>query len=164
MRIRKCVRADFETMYSIINEAASAYKNVIPSDRWKDPYMPRTELEHEIDEGVHFYGYEENGKLLGIMGIQDVADVSLIRHSYVRTSFQHKGIGSRLLSYVCKQTTKPVLIGTWTAATWAIRFYEKHGFQQVAEQTKGRLLRKYWSIPERQVEASVVLVDKNWKQ
>ena len=164
MRIRECETTDFETIYSIINEAASAYKNVIPEDMWKDPYMPRSELRNEIEEGVRFYGYEENGPLLGIMGIQDVLDVSLIRHAYVRSSHQRQGIGSKLLSYLQNQTTKPVLVGTWAAATWAIRFYERHGFQQVAKQTKDVLLRKYWSIPERQVETSVVLVDRNWKE
>lgn len=149
-------------MYFIINEAAIAYKNVIPADQCKDPYMSETELQHEINDGVNFWGYEENGNLIGIMGIQDVKDVSLIRHAYVRRANQNQGVGTKLLVYLCNHAMRPVLVGTWAAATWAIRFYESHGFTQVSKGTKDRLLRTYWSIPERQVETSVVLADKNW--
>jgi N-acetylglutamate synthase-like GNAT family acetyltransferase len=157
--IRQCGTDDFETIYEIVNDAAVAYKGVIPADRWHEPYMPREELQHEIDAGVRFWGYEENGDLVGVMGIQDVQDVTLIRHAYVRTTQRRKGIGGKLLSHLLTQTERPILIGTWATATWAIRFYEKHGFRLVSEEEKNRLLKKYWSIPERQVETSVVLAE-----
>jgi N-acetylglutamate synthase-like GNAT family acetyltransferase len=146
-------------MYCIINEAATAYKNVIPADQWKDPYMSKTELQHEIKDGVTFWCYEREKKLVGIMGIQHVKDVSLIRHAYVRKTSQNQGVGTKLLAYLCNHATRPVLVGTWAAATWAIHFYESHGFTQVTEETKNRLLRTFWSIPERQVETSVVLAN-----
>ena len=157
--IRACTDGDFETMYEIVNDAAQAYKGIIPADRWKEPYMPREELQHEIDDGVQFWGCEEDGELIGVMGIQDVQDVTLIRHAYVRTTQRRKGIGGKLLSHLVALTNRPILIGTWVAAGWAIRFYEKHGFRLVGEQKKNRLLARYWSIPERQVETSVVLVE-----
>lgn len=160
--IRKCKDSDFDVIYSIINDAAIAYKGIIPEDRWKDPYMPREELRHEIDDGVWFWGYEEEKELLGVMGLQDVKDVTLIRHSYVRTGRQHQGIGGRLLNDLMEKTTRPILIGTWADAVWAVRFYENHGFRLVTKEEKDRLLEKYWSIPARQVETSVVLVDKKW--
>jgi N-acetylglutamate synthase-like GNAT family acetyltransferase len=157
--IRQCEVDDFENIYEIVNDAAVAYKGVIPADRWHEPYMGREELQYEIDAGVRFWGYEEGGKLIGVMGIQDVQDVTLIRHAYVRTTQRRKGIGSKLLSHLLTLTERPILIGTWAAATWAIRFYEKHGFRLVSEEEKNRFLKKYWSIPERQVETSVVLVE-----
>jgi N-acetylglutamate synthase-like GNAT family acetyltransferase len=160
--IRQCNKSDFETIYSVINEAAEAYKGVIPEDRWKGPYMDRDELQHEIDDGVVFWGYEENGTLVGVMGIQDVIDVTLIRHAYVRTGNQNRGIGGRLLSELREKTMRPLLMGTWADAVWAVRFYEKHGFRLVTPEEKTRLLKKYWSIPERQVETSVVLADQQW--
>jgi len=162
--IRRCVDEDFETIWLIINEAAQVYKGVIPADRWKEPYMSRSELEQEIRDGVRFWGYEDEGSLLGVMGIQDLVDVALIRHAYVRALNQNQGIGSKLLAHLHGQAKKPVLVGTWAAATWAIRFYERHGFKLVTSETKDRLLRKYWSIPERQVETSVVLVDHKWNE
>jgi N-acetylglutamate synthase-like GNAT family acetyltransferase len=131
-------------------------------DRWKEPYMPEEELRHEIDNGVVFWGYEEGGDLVGVMGIQQVQDVTLIRHAYVHPTRQNRGIGGRLLSTLRSHTARPALVGTWTEATWAISFYEKHGFQLVSTQEKDRLLRKYWSIPERQVETSVVLAESAW--
>jgi GNAT superfamily N-acetyltransferase len=155
--IRPCTSADFDSIYAIVNEAAEAYRGVIPADRWHEPYMPEEELRHEIKSGVRFWGYEEAGQLLGVMGVQDVQDVTLIRHAYVRTAKRGQGIGGRLLTELRKMTTRPLLIGTWAAADWAIRFYEKHGFRMVTPEEKERLLRKYWSIPERQVETSVVL-------
>ena len=158
--IRQCSSNDFETLYEIINDAAQAYKGVIPADRWREPYMPKAELEHEIDGGVAFWGYEEDGKLIGVMGIQHIQNVTLIRHAYVRTNKQVQGIGSKLLSHLRKQTTHPLLIGTWADAVWAIRFYEKHGFRLTSQGEKERLLKKYWSIPERQVETSVVLAER----
>jgi GNAT superfamily N-acetyltransferase len=160
--IRECNDSDFETIYSIINDGAKAYKGVIPEDRWKEPYMPREELQHEIDDGVVFWGYEENEELLGVAGLQDVQDVTLIRHAYVLTVRQNQGIGGQLLSEIGKNTTNPILIGTWADAVWAIRFYEKHGFRRVIATEKSRLLKKYWSIPDRQVETSVVLADQRW--
>jgi N-acetylglutamate synthase-like GNAT family acetyltransferase len=160
--IRKCDDSDFDAIYEIINEAAEVYRGIIPADRWKEPYMPRDELRDEIDADVQFWGYEEDGELLGVMGIQDVLDVTLIRHAYVRTAQQNKGIGGRLLSHLRTLTSRPILLGTWADATWAIRFYEKHGFRLVTPEEKDRLLRKYWSIPDRQIETSVVLVEESW--
>lgn len=160
--IRRCEDSDFDTIYSIVNEAARAYKGIIPQDRWKEPYMPQEELRHEIDNGVVFWGYEEGGELVGVMGIQQVQDVTLIRHAYVRPARQNRGIGEELLASLGGQTACPTLVGTWTEATWAIRFYEKNGFGLVSAEEKDRLLRKYWSIPDRQVETSVVLADSLW--
>jgi N-acetylglutamate synthase-like GNAT family acetyltransferase len=149
-------------IYEIINDAAQAYREVIPVDRWKEPYMSKDELRREIDEGVIFWGYEEDGELVGVTGIQHVQDVTLIRHAYVRTAKRNQGIGGKLLAHLRKQTTRPILIGTWADAVWAIRFYEKHGFRLVSSEEKERLLRKYWSVPERQIETSVVLADQKW--
>ncbi len=157
--IRRCDANEFDVIYSIINDAAQAYKGIIPEDCWKEPYMPKDELRHEIDEGVVFWGYEEEGELAGVMGIQHVQDVTLIRHSYVRTAKRNKGIGGKLLSFLLKQTTRPVLIGTWADAVWAIGFYEKHGFRLVSPEEKDRLLKRYWSLPDRQIETSVVLAE-----
>jgi N-acetylglutamate synthase-like GNAT family acetyltransferase len=150
---------DIDAIYTIINDAAIAYKGVIPDDRWRDPYMTRTELQEQISSGVKFFCYCEDGKVLGVMGIQDKNDVFLIRHAYVLTVSRNKGIGTKLLKELMRSSEKPVLIGTWKAATWAIGFYLKNGFRLVAEREKEVLLRKYWSIPERQVETSVVLAD-----
>jgi GNAT superfamily N-acetyltransferase len=149
-------------MYAIINDAAQAYRGIIPADRWHDPYMPREELRHEIDDGVRFWGCEENDRLAGVMGIQDVGDVALIRHAYVATEKQRAGIGGMLISELVKQTDKPILMGTWADASWAVRFYEKHGFRLVTPEEKDRLLKKYWKIPLRQVETSVVLADEKY--
>jgi N-acetylglutamate synthase-like GNAT family acetyltransferase len=160
--IRRCDSSDFETIYSIINEAAQKYKGSIPEDRWKEPYMDREELEHEIEDGVVFWGYERNGELVGVMGIQHVKDVTLIRHSYIRMTAQEQGVGSKLLSFLAQQTSRPILIGTWADAAWAIRFYEKRGFRLVSPEEKDPLLKKYWSIPARQSETSVVLADRTW--
>jgi GNAT superfamily N-acetyltransferase len=160
--IRPCQPGDFEVLDTIINDAAEAYRGVIPQDRWKAPYMSPDELRHEMAEGVTFWGYEEDAELLGVMGIQDVLDVTLIRHAYVRTSRQNRGIGGKLLTELRRETSRPTLIGTWAAADWAIRFYQRHGFQMVSPEEKNRLLRRYWSIPDRQVETSVVLADDRW--
>ena len=160
--IRRCTAEDFEEIHEIINDAAQAYKGVIPPDCWKEPYMSREELQREIESGIDFWGYEEGGRLIGVMGIQHVRDVTLIRHSYVRTAKRRQGIGGKLLSHLRRQTTRPILIGTWADATWAIHFYEKNGFRLVPPGEKDRLLRKYWSIPERQIETSVVLGDQRW--
>jgi N-acetylglutamate synthase-like GNAT family acetyltransferase len=161
--IRPCREDEFDAIWEIINDAAQVYKGVIPADRWVEPYMPVEELRHEMASGVSFWGYEEDGELVGVMGIQHVQDVTLIRHAYVRTGRRNQGIGGQLMSRLREQTARPTLVGTWKDATWAIRFYQKHGFQLVApEEEKDRLLRRYWSIPERQVETSVVLADQTW--
>ena len=161
--IRKCTESDFDRILEIINDAAQAYKGVIPEDCWHEPYMPPEELKKEIEDGVVFWGNENDGQLVGIMGIQDKGEVSLIRHAYVLTQAQKQGIGTKLLRYLESLTEKPILIGTWTAASWAISFYQKNGYTLVSEEEeKNRLLRKYWSIPERQVETSVVLANKTW--
>jgi GNAT superfamily N-acetyltransferase len=161
-QIRQCRDTEFEKTRSIVNDAAEAYRGVIPADCWEEPYMSPVELRHEIDAGVVFWGYEENGELAGVVGIQGMQDVTLIRHAYVCTARRNQGIGSKLLSFLRGQTTRPVLVGTWAAATWAIRFYEKHGFRLVTRAEKDRLLKKYWSIPERQIATSVVLGDQTW--
>ena len=157
--IRRCDEHDFEAIHSIVNEAARAYDGVIPADCWHEPYMPRKELRREIDAGVVFWGYAEEGVLSGVMGIQDVQDVTLIRHAYVRRAAQGRGIGSALLQALRAQTARPVLVGTWADATWAVRFYERHGFRLVSPEQKDSLLRRYWTVVERQIETSVVLVD-----
>ena len=162
--IRKCTETDFNTIFKIINEAAQAYKGVIPKDCWHEPYMPLEEVRHEIEDGVIFWGLEQDGRLLGIMGIQDRRDVTLIRHAYVWTRAQKTGIGTMLLRHLEKMTEKPILIGTWAAASWAISFYEKNGYITVSNEEKTYLLRKYWSIPERQEETSVVLADLKWRK
>jgi GNAT superfamily N-acetyltransferase len=154
--IRRCLKEDLQDMYETINDAAQAYKGKIPEDMWREPYMSLEELRHEIGEGVEFWGYY-NPELLGVMGLQDRGDVSLIRHAYVLTENQGHGVGSRLMERIKKQTEKPMLVGTWKTATWAIRFYGKHDFMEVDEDTKNRLLRRYWNISERQVETSTVL-------
>jgi N-acetylglutamate synthase-like GNAT family acetyltransferase len=148
---------DFSEIYEIINDAASAYKGIIPEDRWHEPYMAKDELQGQIDDGVEFWCYQEEGMILGVMGIQDKGDVTLIRHAYVKTKARNKGIGGKLLRHLGELTTKPILIGTWADATWAIDFYKKHGFRLVSFEEKERLLRKYWKIPLRQIETSVVL-------
>jgi N-acetylglutamate synthase-like GNAT family acetyltransferase len=161
--IRKATAEDFEEIFNIINDAAMAYKGVIPPDRWHEPYMTGEELQAEIADGVRFSCYVDGDEIIGVMGVQDKADVVLIRHAYVRTKQRKKGVGSLLLQELIKDEQKPVLIGTWKAADWAIRFYEKHGFRLAEEEEKNRLLKKYWAIPDRQIETSVVLVDGKYK-
>jgi len=149
--------SDLAALYATINSAAVVYKGVIPADRWKDPYMPEDELAKEIESGVIFWCWDEADTILGVMGIQDVKDVTLIRHAYTHPTHQRLGIGSKLLQYLTTLTTRPLLMGTWADAKWAIKFYEKQGFTMVTEEEKNILLRKYWNIPARQVETSVVL-------
>ena len=160
--IRRATEPDFDAMWEIINDGARAYKGIIPADRWHEPYMRKEELCVEIGAGVEFWGYEEHGQLLGIMGLQQARDVTLIRHAYTRTAAQKHGIGSQLLAHLHERAIRPMLIGTWADAFWAIRFYENHSFRQVAWGEKERLLRIYWNIPARQVETSVVLADRKW--
>jgi GNAT superfamily N-acetyltransferase len=157
--IRCCDDRDFESILAIINDGAQAYRGIIPADRLTEPYMSAEHLRHEIGEGVAFWGYEETATLVGVMGIQLVQDVTLIRHAYVRTSGQKRGIGGRLLSHLRELSDRPVLIGTWADAVWAIRFYERHGFHIVSAEEKTRLLEKYWTVPDRQIETSVVLAE-----
>jgi N-acetylglutamate synthase-like GNAT family acetyltransferase len=161
--IRKGTDEDFDEIFNIINDVAMAHKGIIPPDRWHEPYMTKEELKAQIEYGVRFSCYVDNNEIIGVMGIQDKADVKLIRHAYVRTKQRNKGIGSILLQELIKDAKKPILIGTWKAADWAIRFYAKHGFRLVEEEEKNRLLKKYWAIPDRQIETSVVLVDGKYK-
>ncbi|MFB3888602.1 MAG: GNAT family N-acetyltransferase [Candidatus Bathyarchaeia archaeon] len=156
--IRKLPPSEFNSILHVVNEAASAYEGVIPPDRWKEPYMSAEELREESESGVQFYGLEENGALLAVMGIQRVRDVTLIRHAYVLSRHQRRGLGRKLLEHLLSLAETPlILVGTWEAAWWAVRFYEKNGFRLVSWEEKNRLLREYWNIPERQVETSVVL-------
>lgn len=161
--ISPCSPADLPVISAIINESALAYKGVIPADRWHEPYMPMAELQSEVARGVAFYGYRDAGELVGVMGIQEVKDVTLIRHAYVRTRCRGQGIGRALLVHLNQFTSRPVLIGTWKAATWAIRFYEQNGWSLVGDAEKNRLLKIYWTVPERQIEESVVLADERWR-
>jgi N-acetylglutamate synthase-like GNAT family acetyltransferase len=161
--LRQYVPEDFEQVFNVINDAAMAYKGVIPPDRWHEPYMTQEELSAQIEDGVRFLCYVADDDILGVMGIQARSEVELIRHAYVRTQQRNRGIGTVLLQELLKASTKPILIGTWKAATWAIRFYEKQGFCLVEEDEKNRLLKTYWNIPDRQVETSVVLVDTRYQ-
>jgi GNAT superfamily N-acetyltransferase len=158
--IRRCTDSDFHAIFEIINDAAFAYKGVIPPDRWHDPYMSDDELRHEIDDGVRFWGFDYDNLLVGVMGIQDKGAVTLLRHAYVRTALRNKGIGTRLLNHLEPMSDKPILVGTWAAASWAVQFYQKNGYQLVSLEEKNILLRQYWSISERQVETSVVLAKR----
>jgi len=156
--IRKLLPTDFNSILRVINDAARAYKGVIPNDRWKEPYMSAKELREQIESSIKFFGFEEKGEIIGVMGIQLVKEVILIRHAYVLTKYQRKGIGEKLLKYLMSLAKYPeILVGTWRDANWAIQFYEKHGFKLIPSKEKDRLLRKYWDIPERQIETSVVL-------
>jgi N-acetylglutamate synthase-like GNAT family acetyltransferase len=162
--IRKSSAEDFEEILDIVNDAAMAYKGVIPPDRWHEPYMTKEELKAQIEDGVNFSCYVDGDEIVGVMGIQDKGKVALIRHAYVRTKRRNSGIGTLLLREQINGSTKPILIGTWKAARWAISFYEKHGFSLVAEEEKNHLLKEYWAIPDRQVETSVVLVDERYEK
>ena len=156
--IRSLFPSDFHNILKVINDAAHAYKGIIPDDRWKEPYMSSVELKEEIESGVRFFGWKEGEHLLGVTGIQAIKDVTLLRHAYVLPGFQRKGIGTRLLKYLLGlANTREILVGTWVDATWAVRFYEKHGFKLMSSREKDTLLRTYWKIPDRQIETSVVL-------
>lgn len=161
--ITKCEQKDFRQIYEIINDAAGAYRGVIPADRWHEPYMTEEELQKQIDEGVEFWGYVDAGKITGVMGIQSKDDVTLIRHAYVLTIQRSKGIGSKLLAHLTSLAATPVLIGTWEDAKWAIAFYQKHGFRLLPKEEKNALLQKYWIIPDRQIDTSVVLASPDWQ-
>jgi N-acetylglutamate synthase-like GNAT family acetyltransferase len=162
MQIRQSEAADFDIILSLINDAARVYRGIIPSDRWHDPYMPVDELSHEIADGVVFWIAEDDANVVGVMGVQDRGDVTLVRHAYVSPAQQRKGIGVNLLRHIERLTTKPILIGTWSDASWAIEFYRRNGFTLISPEDTRRLLKTYWSIPERQIETSVVLADGRW--
>lgn len=156
--IRPCIASDIPDIFTIVNDAARAYQGVIPHDRWHEPYMPLEELEDELAAGVKFWGYLEDDQLIGVMGMQPVKDVTLIRHAYVRTEKRNHGVGGKLLDHLLERIGGRILVGTWQAAEWAVRFYQKHGFQLVNTEEKNRLLSTYWKIPRRQIETSVVLI------
>lgn len=160
--IRRCRDDEVAAIGAVINDAAEAYRGIIPADRWHHPYMPEDELRREIEAGVVFSCAERDGVVAGVMGFQDVGDVILIRHAYVRTIDQRAGLGGALLEALSAAAAKPLLIGTWAAATWAVDFYQRHGFRMVSTADKDRLLRTYWTVPERQMETSVVLADAAW--
>jgi len=155
--IRPCRPGEREAVLAVVNAAAEAYRGVIPADRWHEPYMSAEELDTEIAAGVSFWAYEDDGGLAGVMGVQPVADVELIRHAYVAPERQRAGIGGALLARLTRADARRQLVGTWAAAGWAIRFYRRHGFELVDREPAASLLRKYWTIPEAQIEASVVL-------
>jgi len=157
LSIRHCRDDERGALLAIVTDAAEAYRGVIPADRWHEPYMPADELDREIEAGVVFWGYEDGGELLGVMGIQDVGEVDLIRHAYVAPGSQRRGVGSALLERLAGSAERPMLVGTWAAAEWAIDFYCRHGFELVPRERTAELLRRYWSIPDRQIETSVVL-------
>jgi GNAT superfamily N-acetyltransferase len=159
MIIRRCRDDERDEILSIINAAAAAYRGVIPADRWHEPYMPGDEFDRERAAGVVFWGYEDRGRLAGVMGLQDMREVELIRHAYVAPARQRDGIGGKLVKHLQQLGTKPMLVGTWAAASWAIRFYQRHGFALVSPARKTALLTTYWTIPERQIETSVVLAN-----
>ncbi|MEX2285308.1 MAG: GNAT family N-acetyltransferase [Gemmatimonadota bacterium] len=160
--IRRAEPADLPDVVAIINNAAQAYRGVIPDDRWHEPYMPLADLEREIAQGVEFWIAEDDGRVAGVIGIQDKGPVALVRHAYVAPGTQRKGLGTRLLRHIESLSDKPILIGTWAAASWAIDFYRRNGFTVVPDDERNRLLRSFWSIPERQIETSVVLADRRW--
>ena len=155
--VRLCTDDERPALLAIINAAAEAYRGVIPADRWHEPYMAASELDAEIAAGVRFWGYEDGGALLGVMGTQTVRDVELIRHAYVAPDAQRRGVGGALLDHLVAAATRPILVGTWAAAEWAIAFYRRHGFALVGPARTRELLQRYWTIPARQVATSVVL-------
>jgi GNAT superfamily N-acetyltransferase len=158
--IRRCRDDERAAVLAIVNAAAEAYRGVIPPDRWHDPYMPIEDLCRDIAAGVAFWGfYEANGDLTGVMGLQPVRDVDLIRHAYVRPGAQRRGVGGALIGQLRRQSRRRMLVGTWAAADWAIRFYQRHGFALVTPTQKTMLLKTYWTIPDRQIDTSVVLAN-----
>ena len=159
LTIRPCRDDERAAILAIVNAAAEAYRGVIPADRWHDPYMPAAELDEEIAAGVRFWGCEQDGALTGVMGFQPVRDVDLIRHAYVVPGSQRHGVGGALLGRIRQMSARQMLVGTWAAAQWAVRFYRRHGFELVSPERKAELLRTYWTVPERQIETSVVLAD-----
>ncbi len=160
--IRRCTNSEFGTILEIINDGAQAYRGVIPKGLWHEPYMDDNELTEEVRDGIVFWGAEKDGELVGVMGIQDKKEVTLIRHAYVRNNLWRQGFGSALLRNLQALGQTPFLVGTWAGALWAISFYEKHGYRLVSETEKNLLLRRYWRVPDAQIATSVVLVDSKW--
>jgi len=161
--IRHCQASELEAIHDVINDAAVAYRGVIPADCWHEPYMALDEVRAAIAQGVDFSGFYDGSQLVAVMGLQKVDDVLLVRHAYTRTALRHQGIGTAMLDHLRAGADRPILIGTWRAADWAIRFYQKHGFQLVApDDFKDELLRRYWGVPQRQMMESVVLADEQW--
>ena len=158
--IRRCSDDERKAILAIVNAAAEAYRGVIPADRWHEPYMSADELASEIDAGIEFWGYEDGGELVGVIGIQPLGEVDLIRHAYVSPDRQRRGVGGALLEHVSNAATQPILVGTWAAAEWAIGFYRRNGFELLPRERSAELLRKYWTIPDRQIETSVVLAQR----
>ncbi len=151
-------KTNISKILHVINDASLRYKGIIPDDCWHEPYMSKQELIDEFSDGVCMYGYHHNNILIGVIGTQEVKDVILIRHAYTLTTFQGKGTGSALLEYLLrKNQNSRLLVGTWRNATWAIRFYEKFGFILHAKDQSTLLLNKYWKLPSKQIENSVVL-------
>jgi GNAT superfamily N-acetyltransferase len=157
--IRPCRDDERASILAIMNAGAESYRGVIPADCWHEPYMPLDELDSEIAAGVAFWGYERDGVLVGVMGIQPVRDVDLIRHAYVLPACQQHGVGGALLGHLRRLSRRRMLVGTWAAANWAIRFYRRHGFELVSPERKIVLLKTYWTVPNRQIETSVVLAN-----
>jgi GNAT superfamily N-acetyltransferase len=160
--IRPCTSGECDEIRAVINDAAEAYRNVVAADCWHDPYMSREEVGRELDESVRFWGFFEGDLLVAVMGLQLVGDVALVRHAYTRPASQGRGMGSALLAHLRQRTDRPVLVGTWKAAAWAVGFYQHHGFRLVDDRRKDVLLRRYWTVPGRQIEESVVLADERW--
>ena len=162
LMIRESTDKDFDEILAVINDGATAYRDVIPPDCYHEPYMSKQDLRSALREGISFWVKENDGLMGGIMGIQNVDDVTLIRHAYVRTSQQRHGVGSKLLSHLLRLADRPVLVGTWRAADWAIQFYRRHGFEMLSQDHTPEILQRYWSISERQIETSVVLAQRSW--
>ena len=159
--ISECGARDFERIHEIINAAAETYRGVIPAECWHEPYMSREALRAEIDDEVVFWGYWRDAALIGVMGIQDRGEVTLIRHAYVAPSHRRGGVGAAILAHLHTISDRPYLVGTWAAATWAVDFYRKHGYRLVTEEEKDRLLAQFWTVPAEQVRASVVLASSH---
>jgi GNAT superfamily N-acetyltransferase len=162
--IRECGDADFDEILDVVNDGAAAYKGVVPDDRWHEPYMTADELRRDMDDGVRFWGCEEQGRLIAVMGLQDRTETVLIRHAYVRTVRRRQGLGTQLLRHLEGGRDRPILIGTWEAAVWAVAYYEQAGYVLLPPDAKTRLLKRFWRIPERQVETSVVLAKGRWEE
>jgi GNAT superfamily N-acetyltransferase len=164
MHIRRSQDTELSAILGVVNEAAQAYCGVIPDDRWHEPYMAKDDLVREIADGIAFWVADEDGRLLGVIGLQDKVAVALVRHAYVAPATQRKGVGTQLLRHVESLAGKPLLIGTWATASWAIDFYRRNGFTMLPPGETERLLRTYWSIPDRQIATSVVLADRRWRE
>ena len=156
--ITECTKKNISNILYVINDASLKYKGIIPNDCWHEPYMTKQKLISEFANGVRIFGYNKDNNLVGVMGIQELKDVTLIRHAYILTQYQGLGIGKSLLQHLFKiKTSSCLLVGTWRDATWAIQFYEKFGFVLHTKKQTAQLLKKYWDLPSKQIENSVVL-------